>query len=88
MAQSSIAFIAPFWADADTRRTGQIFYRHSTDPNLLMRATSEIRYGIPSSDNLTITNLLIATWDSVGYYSLNIDKVSITLLRVCLVELL
>ena len=79
----NITFVAPFLADADTRRTGQIFYRHSTDPNLLVRATSEIRAAIPSSDNVTITNLLIVTWDAVGYYSLNIDKVRVC--NICMV---
>ena len=33
--------IAPYWADVDTRGTGQVFYRQTTDPSLLARATSE-----------------------------------------------
>ena len=68
--------IAPYWADADTRGTGQIFYRQSTDPSLLARASREIQSAFPSSQNVTITNLLIATWDEVGYYSENDDKVA------------
>ena len=68
--------IAPYWADVDTRGTGQIFYRQSTDPSLLARASREIQSAFPSSQNITITNLLIATWDEVGYYSENDDKVA------------
>ena len=69
--------IAPYWADVDTRRGGTIYYRQTTDPSLLARATSEIRAVFPMSQNVTITNLLVATWDRVGYYrsSQNSDKV-------------
>ena len=67
--------IAPYWADVDTRGTGQIFYRQSTDPSLLARTENEIRRAFPMSQNVTITNLLIATWDAVGYYLFNDDKV-------------
>ena len=70
--------IAPYWADVDTRGAGQIFYRQSTDPNLLARASRELQTALPSSQNITITNLLIATWDEVGYYLQNDDKVMYT----------
>ena len=67
--------IAPYWADVDTRGTGDIYYRQSTDHSLLTRATDEIRAAFPESRNVTITNLFIATWDSVGYYYQSTDKV-------------
>ena len=67
--------IAPYWADVDTRGTGQIFYRQSTDSSLLARASREIGSAFPSSQSVTIINLLIATWDEVGYYFQNDDKV-------------
>ena len=66
--------IAPYWANVDTRGTGQIFYRQSTDPSLLARATSEIQLIFK---NVTITSLFIATWDAVGYYSRKTDKVNL-----------
>ena len=72
---SSAMLIAPYWADVDTRGIGDIYYRQTTDPSLLARATSEIRAAFPASQNVTITNLLIATWDRVGYYFQNTDKV-------------
>ena len=65
--------IAPYWADVDTRGTGRIYYRQTSDPNLLLKATSQIRQGYPKSQNTT--NLLIATWNAVGYYRNKTDKV-------------
>ena len=61
--------IAPYWADVDTRITGQIFYRQSTDPILLTRASREIQKAFPSSQNIMIKNLFIATWVDVEYYN-------------------
>ena len=69
--------IAPYWADVDTRGTGEIFYRQTTNTNLLVRATNEIRAAFPASQGVTIQSLLIATWSNVGYYYYNRDKVSI-----------
>ena len=66
--------IAPFWDNVDTRGTGKIFYRQTTDPTLLAKASIQIQ-----AANLSvfqnITNLLIATWDAVGYYPRKTDKV-------------
>ena len=67
--------IAPYWADVDIREAGRIYYRQTTDPNLLDRATREIRQRFSMSQNITVTNLLIATWNNVGYYYRNSDKV-------------
>ena len=72
------AIIAPYWADVDIRGTGQVFYRQTTDPSLLARATSEIRAAFPRSQNVTITNLLVTTWSKVGYYFQKTDKVITT----------
>ena len=72
---SNQRIIAPYWADVDTRGTGNVYYRQTTDPSLLARATSEIRAAFHNSQSVTIRNLLIATWDSVGYYSRRADKV-------------
>ncbi|XP_065894702.1 sushi, nidogen and EGF-like domain-containing protein 1 [Dysidea avara] len=58
--------IAPYWDDVDTRGIGNIYYRQTTDPSLLARATSEIRVASPMSEPLS--NLFIATWDAVGSF--------------------
>ena len=71
--------IAPYWADVNTRKAGRIFYRQTTNASLLSRATNEIRAAFPTSQNITIQELLIATWYKVGYYyyySYTVDKVS------------
>ena len=67
--------IAPFWADIDFSKTGNVFYRQTTDPDLLARATNEIKLAFPTSSKAKIKNLLIVTWDEVGYYYQHIDKV-------------
>ena len=68
--------IAPYWTDVDTIGTGQIFFRQTTDPSLLARASSEIKAAYPLSQNIAITSLFIVTWDAVGYYNNEIDKVN------------
>ena len=67
--------IAPYWADVDLRGAGQVYYRQTTDPALLRRAANQIQAAFPTSQNQTIRSLLIVTWDSVGYYNSNTDKV-------------
>ena len=70
-----IAFIAPYWADVDITEAGQIFYRQTTDPNLLSRASREIQTAFSLNKDPEIKHLLIATWNAVGYFSLGSDKV-------------
>jgi len=72
---STDKIIAPYWIDVDTRGTGDIYYRQTTNPSLLARTTSEIRAAFPISQNATITNLLIVTWDRVGYFYWQNNKV-------------
>ena len=52
-----------------------MFYRQTRDPNLLARATNEIRAAFPMSQDVIVYNLLIVTWDDVGYYYYGTDKV-------------
>ena len=68
--------MAPYWSGTDTRGTGEIFYRQTAEPNLLARASREIQEVFPMSQNVTITNLFIVTWDAVGYYYMGTDKVN------------
>ena len=68
-------FITPYWADTDLRGTGQVYYRQTKDPVLLARATNDIQRAYRLSRNLIVTNLVIVTWDTVGYYDFGTDKV-------------
>ena len=71
----SARIIAPYWADVDTTGTGEIYYRQTNNSALLARARNEIRAAFPGSQNVIVTDLLIVTWDAVGYFDSNIDKV-------------
>ena len=75
--------IAPYWAYVDTSGTGKIFYRQTSDPSLLARASREIQTAFPTYQNVTIANLFIATWDAVSYHYGGTDKVWLLLLVYC-----
>ena len=68
--------IAPFFADVDTRGTGKVWYRATNDSALLAKAVKDIP-SIIAGPNFNPLWLFIATWDHVGYYETNTDKVSI-----------
>ena len=67
--------VATFWADADTRPFdgGQVWYRNTTDPALLSRATGDIKKAYPHYPDSEY--LFITTWDHIGYHNQHTDKV-------------
>ena len=70
--------IAPFWGDVDTRSTGTVWHRESTDQADRDRAQREIRRAFPAqAARFTPRLVFIATWDGVGYYNSQIDLVSV-----------
>ncbi len=71
----TLQLIAPFWADVDTRGAGTVWYRETTESQLLVRARSEIQAAIANQGSFSPNFLFIATWDHVGYYSRHADKV-------------
>ena len=68
---------AVFWADVDTRpeEGGFVWYRITTSPDLLQRALRDIQRAFPTVSDLDY--LFIATWDHVGYYPEQTDKVNL-----------
>ena len=68
-------FIAPYWADADLRGTGEVYYRQTRNPVLLTRATNEIQRAFSMSQDAIVTSLFIVTWEAVGYFNHGTDKV-------------
>ena len=62
-----IPLIAPFWDDVDIRRSGNIFFRQTSNATLLQRARDQLQL-FSSSGNFTPTMLFIATWDRVPPY--------------------
>ena len=69
------SFIAPYWADVDLRGIGQVYYRQTTSPVLLARASNEIQTAFINHQNVNITNIFIVTWYTVGYYPKVINRV-------------
>lgn len=60
--------VAPFWADVDNRRAGQVFYRESKDPAILQRATTDVRKFFPEFPTFTASWALISTWHRVTFF--------------------
>ena len=67
--------IAPYWADADTRGSGNVWFFQSTDSVLLAKARRYVQHGFITEQDFQPTHLFVATWDDVGYFSRNVDKV-------------
>ena len=68
----NLQLIAPFWADVDTRKTGTVWFRETNDTATLNRIQGDIQDHAQFKPKIAF----IATWDDVGYYSLNSDLVS------------
>ena len=76
-------FVAPFWADVDTSASGNVWYRVSTLQAVLNRASMQIRAAFPFEQPVfTPTELVIVTWEDVGYFDSKSDKV-LTLVSAC-----
>ena len=69
------SFIAPYWGDVDLNGIGEVYYRQTASPVLLARVNNEIQTAFSNQQNVNITNLFIATWDTVGYYYRRTDRV-------------
>ena len=72
-----IPLIAVLWADVDTRPPdgGYVWYRITNSSDLLQRARQDIQRAYAFSNESEIDYLIIATWDHVGYYDRQTDKV-------------
>ena len=60
--------VAPFWGDADTRTTGKVFYRETSDRNLLIKAATDITSIYVECKAFRPAWLMIATWYEVPFY--------------------
>ncbi|XP_076463392.1 nidogen-1-like [Babylonia areolata] len=68
--------IAPFLGDVDTRVTGTVYYRETDDENTLRRAAADIQSHFSGKATFQPSALFIVTWDKVGYYNEQYDKVN------------
>lgn len=64
----SRAFIAPLWADVHNGIRGDVYYRESTEPQLLQRATRDVRKYFKHLDAFTAAWVFVATWHQVTFY--------------------
>ncbi|NXJ78918.1 TECTA protein, partial [Trogon melanurus] len=62
------AFIAPFWADVHNGIRGEVYYRESTDPELLRRASKDIRKHFKDMASFSATWVFVVTWEEVTFY--------------------
>ena len=67
--------MAPFYADVDNSvGDGRVWYRLTSNATLLSQAKADIPVAL-SGPNFNPQQLLIATWDHVGYFQKHTDKV-------------
>lgn len=64
----SRAFIAPLWADVHNGIRGDVYYRESTEPELLQRATQDVRKHFRNMASFTAIWVFVATWHQVTFY--------------------
>lgn len=62
------AFVAPFWADVHNGIRGEIYYRESTNPELLGRASKDIRKYFKDMASFSASWVFIVTWEEVTFY--------------------
>nr|XP_009911479.1 PREDICTED: alpha-tectorin-like [Haliaeetus albicilla] len=62
------AFVAPFWADVHNGIRGEIYYRESTEPELLRRASKDIRKHFRDMSSFSAIWIFIVTWEEVTFY--------------------
>ncbi|XP_048768432.2 protein mesh-like [Ostrea edulis] len=76
--ENNARMIAPFWADVDTTRGGTVWYRETTDDDLLNRASEEVRTYFPQFYRFKASWLFVATWDRVSFYGCTLSSCSKT----------
>lgn len=66
--------IAPFWADADTRRGGVVYYRESQELGIRTRVSDEIRKYFVRQRRFTAKWVMIVTWLNVSHFGSSFPK--------------
>ena len=67
----------------DTRGTGIVWYRSTTDPEIILRVRNEIAAAFPQlSTSFIAQEVVVTTWDHVGYFARRTDLVIIIILHI------
>ncbi|GFO27398.1 nidogen-1, partial [Plakobranchus ocellatus] len=69
-------FIAIFLADVDTSRSGRVYYRYTNEYEIRGRAAVDVKAYFSRFGDYMPTGLFIVTWDRVGYFSAQVDKLN------------
>ncbi|XP_069630740.1 sushi, nidogen and EGF-like domain-containing protein 1 [Haliaeetus albicilla] len=70
-------FVAPYWADVDTRLGGNVYYRQSQKPELLARLTHDLANAVkPPEPPPKPTWAFVATWYRVSFFGAASTKVN------------
>ena len=80
--------IAPFWADVDTRGTGEVYLKETQNITQLEMAREIIIKATHQAAGLSTYMpkwMLIATWYRVGYFSSHTDQVIMIIFVVIVV---
>uniref|UniRef100_A0AAY4DW95 Tectorin alpha n=1 Tax=Denticeps clupeoides TaxID=299321 RepID=A0AAY4DW95_9TELE len=64
----SRSFIAPLWADVHNGIRGDVYYRETTEPDILDRASQDVRKYFKNMPTFTATWVFISTWHQVTFY--------------------
>ena len=67
--------IAPFYADIDTRGGGQVYWRASDQAEDRSRAANLVVRYYEASKDFVPGEVVVVTWDTVGYFDMQTDKV-------------
>ena len=59
---------APYWSDVDTLIDGEIWFSHTSQSPLLLRATRDVRRVFPVYRDFSAKWVFVVTWDRVAYF--------------------
>ncbi|KAJ7394081.1 hypothetical protein OS493_003756 [Desmophyllum pertusum] len=59
---------APYWADVFTERGGRVWYRITTEEDIISRATRDVMRAFPRYTRFNANWVVIVTWNEVTFY--------------------
>ncbi len=66
---NDLRFIAPFWADVDSRdATSNVYYRQTTNSTVLYQVSKDVKLKFPTFINFKATWTFVVTWHDVTHY--------------------
>ncbi len=69
------AYVNILFGDVDTRGIGEVYCRVTTDSSVVHKANDIVNNVFQLESDFTGDEAIVATWDNVGYFNSNTDKV-------------